>query len=142
MYIFAFILIAGIWAAFLLPSILDGRRSAPMSSTRNFAKSQNLLASVAGTDTRTVMQRRRTSERRRRILLAIGAGAAISLVVAITQGSTTWLAVTIIFDVVFAGYVTLLLHAQQATPTRAPVVPLRVVDEREDLNTTVRVVAG
>ena len=142
MTLFAFILIGGIWAAFLLPSVLDGRRKAPISSTRSFARSQDLLASVAGNNAHAIMQRRRSSERRRRILTSLGAGAAIALVVAIMQGSTTWLAVTILFDVAFAGYVTLLLHAQQATPARAPVVPLRLIEEPEELVSTVRVVAG
>ena len=39
MQIFAFILIAGIWAAFLLPSFFESRRKAPMTRTRNFARS-------------------------------------------------------------------------------------------------------
>jgi hypothetical protein len=142
MHIFAFILIGGIWAAFLLPSVLDGRRKAPMSSTRNFARSQHLLASVAGSDAADVMRRRRSGERRRRILMALGAAALTSLIVAIVQGSTTWLAATIVFDVAFAGYVTLLLHSQQVTPARAPVVPLRIVEEPMVADTTVRVVAG
>jgi peptidoglycan/LPS O-acetylase OafA/YrhL len=142
MTIFAFILIGGIWAAFLLPSVLDGRREAPMSSTRSFARSQDLLASVAVGEAKEARQRRRNSDRRRRVLIALGAGALISLVVAITQGSTTWLAVTILFDVAFAGFVTLLLHTQQTAPMRAPVVPLRLVEEPEETASTVRVVAG
>ncbi len=143
MHLFAFILIGGIWAAFLLPSVLDGRRSAPMSSTRNFARSQDLLASVARSDARHAMQRRRSSLRRRRVLTGLGAGAFLSLVTAIVTGSTVWLAITIGFDVAFAGYVTLLLMAQQTTPSRAPVVPLRVVQEPEEVApATVRVVAG
>lgn len=143
MHLFAFILIGGIWAAFLLPSVLDGRRTAPMSSTRSFARSQDLLASVAMTDAREVMKRRRNSLRRRRVLTALGAGAVLSLAIAIFSSSTLWLAVTIGFDLAFAGYVTLLLMAQQATPTRAQVVPLRVVAEPEEVApSTVRVIAG
>ncbi len=144
MHIFAFILIGGIWAAFLLPSVLDGRRTAPMSSTRSFARSQGLLASVAMTDAREVMKRRRSSLRRRRTLAALGAGAFGSLVLAIVASSPIWLAVTIVFDIAFAGYVTLLLMAQQTTaPVRAPVVPLRVVEEPHEVApATVRVVAG
>jgi len=140
MELFAFILIGGIWAAFLLPSMLDGRRQAPSSSMRGFARSKDLLASVAGSDARYERQRRRTSLKRRRILAGLGSGALISLGLAIVLGSAGWLAITIAFDVAFAGYVTLLLHAQQAAPVRAPVVELRVVEDPEPA--TVRVVAG
>ncbi len=144
MHLFAFILIGGIWAAFLLPSVLDGRRTAPMSSTRSFARSQNLLASVATVDAREVMHRRRSSLRRRRTLAGLGGGAAISLVLAIAASSGVLLAVTILFDVAFAGYVTLLLMAQQRhAPAQAQVVPLRVVEEPPEVApATVRVVAG
>ncbi len=140
MELFAFILIGGIWAAFLLPSVMDGRRQAPMSSMRGFARSKDLLASVAGSDARAVRQRRRTSLRRRRVLASLGAGALLSLTLAIVQGSPVWLAITLGFDIAFAGYVTLLLYTQQTAPVRAPVVPLHVVEEPEPA--TVRVVAG
>jgi len=144
MHLFAFILIGGIWAAFLLPSVLDGRRSAPISSTRSFARSQDLLASVAVTDARNAMKRRRSSLRRRRILAALAAGAVLSLATAIITSSTMWLAVTIGLDIAFAGYVTLLLMAQQsATVAHAPVVPLRVVEQPHEVApASVRVVAG
>lgn len=146
MHLFAFILIGGIWAAFLLPSVLDGRRTAPMSSTRSFARSQNLLASVATSNARGAMQRRRSSVRRRRVLAGLAAGAVTSLTLAVMSGSTMWLAVTIGFDLAFAGYVTLLLMAQQQTPAQAhaPVVPLRVVEDvvGDVAPATVRVVAG
>lgn len=144
MHLFAFILIGGIWAAFLLPSVLDGRRTAPMSSTRSFARSQNLLASVATVDAREVMHRRRSSLRRRRTLTGLGGGAVLSLVLAIVANSAVLLAVAIAFDLVFAGYVTLLLMAHQRhAPAQAQVVPLRVVEEPPEVApATVRVVAG
>ena len=47
MEILAFILIAFIWAAFLLPSFFESRRRAPINATRDFARSTALLASVA-----------------------------------------------------------------------------------------------
>jgi hypothetical protein len=144
MHLFAFILIGGIWAAFLLPSLLDGRRQAPMTSTRSFARSQDLLASVATSDARHLLQRRRNSLRRRRTLAALGAGAALALVLAIIQSSSMWLYVAIGFDVALAAYVTLLLSSQQASPHRATVVALPTADEPryEYENASVRIVAG
>ncbi len=145
MHLFAFILIGGIWAVFLLPSALDGRRRAPMTSTRHFARTQGLLASVATHQGRHMVQRRRSSVRRRRVLSSLGAGAVLSLLIAISTGSGMWLAVTIAFDVAFAGFVTLLLMAQQTAPVRAPVVPLRLAEPTvldEPVLASVRVVAG
>ena len=141
MELFAFVLIGGIWAAFLLPSLLDGRRSAPSSSTRSFHRSQNLLASVATTDAREILIRKRHEARRRRVLLLLVAGAALTLVLAITQGSGFWLAVTIGFDVAVGGYIALLLHTQQGGRPTATVVPLHLVEE-DPHGASVRVVAG
>jgi hypothetical protein len=141
MELFAFVLIGGIWAAFLLPSLLDGRRSAPSSSTRSFHRSQNLLASVATTDAREILVRKRHEARRRRVLLSLVAGAAVTLTLAITQGSGFWLAVTIAFDVAVGGYIALLQHAQQGGQPPAQVVPLHLVEE-DPQGASVRVVAG
>ena len=138
MEIYAFLLIGGIWAAFLLPSLMEGRRSAPASSTRNFARSKDLLASVA-TEQRQVKQRRRASAKRQRILIALIVGAVISLAAAIVMASPVLLVVTIAFDLAVAAFVTLLLQARQQ-PVTADVVHLRVV-ENDEL-ATVRVVAG
>jgi uncharacterized membrane protein len=115
-----------------------------MTSTRSFARSQDLLASVATSDARHLLQRRRNSLRRRRTLAALGAGAALALVLAIIQSSSMWLYVAIGFDVALAAYVTLLLSSQQASPHRATVVALPTADEPryEYENASVRIVAG
>jgi len=117
---------------------MEGRRSAPASSTRNFARSKDLLASVA-TEQRQVKQRRRASAKRQRILIALIVGAVISLAAAIVMASPVLLVVTIAFDLAVAAFVTLLLQARQQ-PVTADVVHLRVV-ENDEL-ATVRVVAG
>ena len=92
MEILAFILIAFIWAAFLLPSFFESRRRAPINATRDFARSTALLASVATVPGTEVMARRKARERRRRLLYALAAGALISLTVAILRSSVLWLA--------------------------------------------------
>ena len=141
MELFAFVLIGGIWAAFLLPSLLDGRRSAPSSSTRSFHRSQNLLASVATSDVRDILVRKRHAARRQRVLVGLIAAATVTLVLAIMQGSALWLGVTIALDLVIGGYIATLLHVQQNTRPPAPVVPLRVVEDDRH-GASVRVVAG
>jgi predicted nicotinamide N-methyase len=96
---------------------------------------------VATTDAREILIRKRHEARRRRVLLSLVAGAALTLVLAITQGSGFWLAVTIGFDVAVGGYIALLQHAQQNVRPNAPVVPLHLVEE-DPHGASVRVVAG
>lgn len=148
MEIVVFILIALVWAFFLLPSFFDNRRQAPLSSTKNFARSTALLASVATSPTFEVMMRRRVMVRRRRILFALGTSAVAALTIAILNGSLIWLGVTIGFDIALAGYIGLLLAMKErAGAAKAPVVPLQrpaaaeapVSDQQVH---TVRVVAG
>ena len=57
--------------------------------------------------------RRRVLARRRIALIALGAGALISLVAAVVTGSFPLLIVTLVFDVLLAGYVTILLQVKQ-----------------------------
>lgn len=143
MEILAFILIAFIWAAFLLPSFFESRRRAPINATRDFARSTALLASVATVPGTEVMARRKARERRRRLLYALAAGAIISLAVATLSSSVVWLGVTLVFDLAIAAYVGLLVQLRQrAAP--APVVPISqaAAVDAEPAQHTVRVVAG
>jgi hypothetical protein len=144
MEILAFILIACIWAAFLLPSFFESRRRAPLNATRDFARSTALLASVATVPGTEVMARRKARERRRRFLYSLAAGAVISLTVAILQASVVWLAVTLVFDVAIASYVALLVHVRQRAAAGHRVVRLTAVPSApaEPEAHTVRVVAG
>ncbi len=143
MEILAFILIAFIWAAFLLPSFFESRRRAPINATRDFARSTALLASVATVPGTEVIARRKARERRRRLLYALAAAAIISLTVAILRSSVVWLGVTLVFDVAIAAYVALLMRLRQRTAP-APVVPISqpATVETEPEQHTVRVVAG
>ena len=149
MPVFAFILIGGIWAAFLLPSFIDGRRKAPSSTTRSFARSTALLASVSSSSSHELAVRRKAQVRRQRILVGLFIGALATLAVAVWQGSVAWLAVTVGFDIAIAAYIAMLLQVR-ARPARAPVVPIapqvpaaapEVVNSDEQRH-TVRVVAS
>ena len=113
MQLVGFIVIALLWAAFLLPSFFENRRKAPMASTRSFARSTALLATVAATSSQEMAARRRATQRRVRALGVMAGGAFVSLAVAIWQSSVTWLGVAIAFDVALAGFVTLLLFQRQ-----------------------------
>jgi hypothetical protein len=142
MEIIAFVVIACIWAAFLLPSFFESRRTAPLSTTRSFARSTALLATVASSTGTELMARRRARDRRRRILLSLASAALISLTIAIVRSSIVWLGLTLAFDVAIAAYVTLLLQARQRTVVPLISIPNHVAVEEEPQRHTVRVVAG
>lgn len=143
MEILAFILIAFIWAAFLLPSFFESRRRAPINATRDFARSTALLASVATVPGTELMARRKARERRRRLLYALAAGALISLSVAILRSSVVWLGVTLVFDVAIAAYVGLLVQLRyRAAPAAVVSISQPAAVDTEPSQHTVRVVAG
>lgn len=144
MEIFAFILIGGIWAAFLLPSFFASRKRAPRFSTRSFARDNALLGSVATSSTAEVAARRRASSRRQRTLMLLILGAVVTLVLAIMQNSLPLLGVSILFDLSIAGFVTMLLyHKRRKTlPPPTPVVAIEEASGPDPQRHTVRVVAG
>lgn len=126
MEITAFLIIGGVWAVFLLPSFFEGKKSASMRSTRSFARSNNLLASVALRSAEEVRAVHTARRRRRRSVAILSTGALGSLGAAVITGSTVWLGVTIVFDVLLAGFVTALLQAKAAR--FQPVAPVVSID--------------
>ena len=156
MAIVLFILIAGLWAAFLLPSFFDHRNQTPRSTTRDFARTKQLLAAVSASQPDTEAYVRRHVQRRRtRVLFGLAATALITLVVATWTGSVPWLWVTIAVDVAIAGYVAMLLAVKRqgsipkATIVRMPsqdavIAPPAPAAERVafEESQTVRVIAG
>ena len=156
MPIVLFILIAGLWAAFLLPSFFDQRSHAPKSTTRDFARTKEMLASVASSqpDSDTYI-RRHAQVRRQRILLAMGVVSISTLVFATWTGSVAWLIINITVNIAIAAYVTLLLTIKQRKAMQRTVVvqipnaahrQLASVPTQESYATdeaaTVRVIAG
>lgn len=114
MEILAFLIIAGVWAVFLLPAFFESGKSASLRSTRSFARNNSLLASVTRQTTEQMMVVNRARRRRRRSVALLGSGALGSLAAAVMTGSMLWLGVTIVFDILLAGFVTALLQAKAA----------------------------
>jgi hypothetical protein len=147
MEILAFLIIGGVWAVFLLPGFFESKRSASLSSTRSFARSNDLLASVALQSAEQVRATSSARRRRRRTVAILGSGALGSLAAAVLTGSVIWLGVTIAFDILLAAFVTALLQAKAARfASVAPVVPLET-GTREELSEvevlpSIRIVAG
>lgn len=148
------ILIAGLWAAFLLPSFFDHRSRAPRTTTRDFARTKRLLQQVSSADPDGENYVRHHAQvRRRRILVGLGVTAIVTLGIATWMGSVAWLWLTIAIDVTIAVYITqLLLMKQQRALPQATVVPIGTVQQPAapavDSNPayeetpTVRVIAG
>lgn len=126
MYYVVAILVAGLWAAFLLPSFFDHRSGAPKATTRSFARAQQVLAQVSSAqpDSDTYV-RHHAQDRRQRILAGLAAAALLTLIGATLTGSVAWLGLTIAVDIAIATYVTVLLYMKQQSllPT-ATVVPI------------------
>jgi hypothetical protein len=156
MPIVLFILIAGLWAAFLLPSFFDHRSRAPKATTRDFARTRQMLANVTSSqpDTDSYL-RRHAQTRRQHVLLGLGIASVATLVFATWTGSVPWLWVNIAVNVSIAGYVTLLLTIKQRRAMqRSVVVPIAQAPHRAlesvpaqesyatDEAKTVRVIAG
>ena len=149
MEITAFLVIAGVWAAFLLPSFFEGQKSASMRSTRSFARGNDLLASVATQSAQELRAAGAAKRRRRRTVAFLGSGALGSLGAAVITGSTLWLGVTIVFDILLAGFVTALLQAKAAKfQSVAPVVSIDLTRNEEITevevipNRTIRIVGA
>ena len=154
MGIILFILIAGAWAAFLLPSFFDHRRENPRATTRAFARSKEKLASVTVAQVGSPAYAQHHAQmRRQRIFIALLVTALVTLVIAVLRTSIMWLGITIAVDMAVGAYVALILTARQPkTVRRAPVVqiptsisaaPTTAADlELEAAPPTVRVIAG
>ncbi|MDH3260033.1 MAG: hypothetical protein OEM81_01755 [Acidimicrobiia bacterium] len=123
------LVIAGAWAAYLLPSIFVSRRNAPLQSTQEFNRITARLASVHGHAVESAdLARRRVLSRRRKFLAGLALAGATTLAIAIWQGSSILLIAHIVIDAIGAWYVAMLLQIKQRRV--APrIVDLRPVEE-------------
>ena len=77
-------------------------------------------------------ERERVLARRRVALVVLAAAVPISLVAAILTGSTTFLIINLVFDVLIAGYVAMLLQIKQSQEA-GPGRPARPSGRDEDV---------
>ncbi len=112
--IFIFLLIAGVWGAFLLPPVFRSRRYTPISTTQEFTRLTARLASVHGPAAQTaLMQRRQVLARRRRMLAVLAITVVVTLVAAVIIGSLPLLVVHVIADGALIWYIAMLLQIKQ-----------------------------
>jgi len=156
MGIIFFILIAGAWAAFLLPSFLDSRRDDPSETTREYAVTKARLGALAGSEEPLADEyyaAKASQIRRQRVFITLLAAALSSLVLAVMLTSYLWLGISIVIDILIGTYVAMLLYLrQQAAVQQRTVVPLdpqlpEAPTDAEDLDfdvaaPTVRIIGG
>jgi Zn-dependent protease len=119
------IVLGGLWAALLLPSFLDSRHDAPLSSTKSFDRRLARLASLrAGSIDPLELKRQQLLARRRRVMVALVGAALVTLVAAILSGSIPLLLLSLAFDGMFVAYLAA-LNAVRLRPqaTRLPHTP-------------------
>jgi type II secretory pathway pseudopilin PulG len=124
MEIVLFILLVGVWAAFVLPSFFSSKRETPVD--RRTGAAASMTGHAADLHRQRVLARRRMALA---ILIVLALG---TLVGAVLTGSFPLLIVTLLVDVGLAGYVAMLLMVKQ-NHTRAP-HPMSASDEAERLS--------
>lgn len=127
------LLVAGVWAFFLLPALVSGRRDAPVSTTQEFTRLTERLESVrrANTDSGE-HQRRRVQARRRRVLILLVMAAAASIGVALWLNSIVLLGLHLAIDAMLAWYVVMLMQIKQRRRKPSKVVDIRSHKEKEE----------
>lgn len=101
--------IAGVWGLFLLPSLIEARREAPLTSTERYGQVAQRLSEVqAGNRGRTANSR--TLERRRRVLILSAAIAIATLTFAILSSSLVALIGHLVIDAFIAWYLAMIVQ--------------------------------
>ena len=118
------IVLGGLWAALLLPSFLDSRHDAPLTSTRSFDRRIAKLASLrSGSIDPVELKRQSVLARRRRVMVGLIGAALVTLFSAITSGSIPLLLLSLAFDGMFVVYLAAINSVQSRPATRLPNTP-------------------
>lgn len=103
------VLLAAVWGAFVLPSFW--RRETPVTARQSTAAPRPAPPTgMPGVDRQQVLARRRIA------LVTLGVLAVLTLAVAIITGATPILILSLIVDVLLAGYIAILLQIKQGRP--------------------------
>ena len=131
------VVLGGLWAALLLPSFLDSRHDAPLTSTKSFDRRLAKLAALRSEAFDPVeLKRQRVLARRRRVMVALIGAAIVTLIAAIATGSIPLLLLSLAFDGMFVAYLAALNSVRHRPATRSePIAPpvrygeLRLVED-------------
>ena len=119
----ALAVLGALWAAFLLPSFLEGRREAPLASTRSFDQKLAKLAALSPLHSNQSARQRVRRQRRRRVLILLVIASLSAIVAAVTMQSVALLVVSLIVDALLVAYVLVLLRLRDVTASEV-VIPL------------------
>jgi hypothetical protein len=109
--------VAGLWGAFLLPSLFSTRREAPLNSTQEFSRLTERLAYVQGRPSVANRPRSEVLSRRRRAFVLLIGTAILLLILAWWLQSTALLILHVAVDGLIAWYVSMLVHIKRrSTP--------------------------
>ena len=108
MEILLFILLIGVWAAFVVPAFVNSRREA-------YVNAREPIRSVTAPPPEATAAeiRARVLARRKMALIALGVAVIATLAGAVLTGSTLLLIATLVADVALAGYIAMLLTIKQ-----------------------------
>ncbi|MEX1280988.1 MAG: hypothetical protein AB1Z57_03995 [Acidimicrobiia bacterium] len=132
------LVIAAVWGLFLLPSLIEARREAPLTSTKRYDQMAARL-SVPQTQASPV-NRARASARRRRTLIVAGLLAAGTLAAAIITANVWVLVAHLVIDAFLAWYVAMLVQLRKQEHRVA--LARRVQEAPVESTPQVRVIAG
>ena len=132
------LVIAAVWGLFLLPSLIEARREAPLMSTQRYDEVSARL-SINQSGPQAAAARAATNARRRRTLVVTGLLALGTLAAAVWSGNVWVLGAHLVIDAFLAWYVAMLVQIrrqqQHADLVRAhSQVPAEIAE--------VRVIAG
>ena len=135
------LLVAGVWAFFLLPALFSGRRDAPVSTTQEFTRLTERLESVQRVAAeRKDLTKQRVLARRRRILVVLVLAAVVTIGVAVWLNSMVLLGVHLFIDALLAWYVVRLVQIRQRRQDQESVIDIQAIDEQREPK-RVRVIA-
>lgn len=131
------LVIAAVWGLFLLPSLVEARREAPLASTQRYDEVAGRLSMSQRGATPTAG---RASARRRRTLV-LSAVVAIGTLVAAILTSNLWVLVAhLVVDAFIAWYVAMLVQIRRQEQRIA--IALHVHESAYVASPEVRVIAG
>ena len=129
--------IAGVWGLFLLPSFIESRREAPLTSTERYGQVSQRLSQVQSGNRSGVSDL--TLARRRRVLIFTSSLAIATLAFAVVTSNIGALVAHLVVDAFIAWYLAMIVqlrNQQQAHALRAH--SAATVDRFDE----VRVIAG